>query len=162
MATEIERKFLLKDARWRDEVVRSVHMQQGYLLASPECSVRVRLAGDSAHLNIKSATLGIERTEFEYVVPVGDARTMIDTLCGARTLSKVRHYVPCGRHEWEIDEFEGPNAGLVVAEIELGAADEPFERPPWLAAEVSADPRYYNVCLIDHPYGEWSGETGPA
>ena len=105
---------------------------------------------------IKSATLGVERLEFEYTIPVADAEVMLARLCGTRVLAKTRHYVPAGAHTWEIDEFEGANAGLVAAEIELARADEPFVRPAWLGAEVSADPRYYNVCLLEHPYTQWA------
>jgi len=160
MAIEIERKFLLQDTSWRDQVTRSVAMRQGYLAAQPACSVRVRIEGDAATLNIKSATLGIERQEFEYAIPRDDAEAMLRTLCGERTLCKVRHYVHHGAHTWEIDEFEDANAGLVVAEIELASADEAFERPGWLGAEVSDDPRYYNVCLLEHPYRDWPVTTG--
>lgn len=155
MALEIERKFLLEDDSWRTQVVRSVTMQQGYLGSDRQCSVRVRRAGDSAWLNIKSATLGIERLEFEYAIPVADAETMLQRLCGARSLSKTRHHVPHGGHLWEIDEFDGDNRGLIVAELELTSVDEPFARPAWLGQEVSDDPRYYNVCLIDNPYIHW-------
>jgi len=159
MAIEIERKFLLRDASWRDDVARSVTMRQGYLAAQPGCSVRVRVEGETAALNIKSATLGIERQEFEYAIPREDAQTMLRTLCGEHALSKVRHYVPHGNHTWEIDEFEGANAGLVVAEVELASRDETFARPPWLGAEVSDDPRYYNVRLLEHPYRDWPVAT---
>ncbi|MEQ8662441.1 MAG: CYTH domain-containing protein [Gammaproteobacteria bacterium] len=155
MGIEIERKFLLTDTRWRDAVTHSLAMRQGYLAADPACSVRVRLEGDAARLNIKSATLGIARQEFEYAIPCEDAQAMLASLCGERVLSKQRHFVEYGGHTWEIDEFDGANAGLIVAEIELTHADEPFARPPWLGAEVSDDPRYYNVCLVDHPFERW-------
>ncbi|MEQ8230719.1 MAG: CYTH domain-containing protein [Gammaproteobacteria bacterium] len=155
MGIEIERKFLLADATWRDAVSRSVRMHQGYLGGDATASVRVRLEGDEARLNIKGATLGVERLEFDYVIPRADAETMLATLCGTRTLSKVRHFVEHGGHTWEIDEFEGTNAGLVVAELELAAVDEAFERPGWLGEEVSDDPRYYNACLVEHPYADW-------
>ena len=155
MAREIERKFLLLDARWRGAVTHTIVMRQGYLGQFERCSVRVRLEDGEARLNIKSATLGIEREEFEYAIPSADAEAMLARLCGPRQLDKRRHLVPFGAHLWEIDEFSGANAGLIVAEIELAAADEHFERPPWLGAEVSDDPRYYNVCLVDVPYTSW-------
>lgn len=155
MAIEIERKFLLRSDAWRGAVVRSVPMSQGYLAADPQCSVRVRRQGTEAFLNIKSATLGVERLEFEYPIPVADAETLLQQLCGGRMVIKTRHYVPCGRHTWEIDEFEGANRGLVVAEIELDHTDETFERPAWIGREVSDDRRYYNVCLLENPYSEW-------
>lgn len=156
MAIEIERKFLLRDASWRAHAHRAERMLQGYLAGNDECSVRVRISGDDARLNIKSATLGIERLEFEYPLPVADAEQMLRTLCGTRTLEKTRHYLRHGAHEWEIDEFHGANAGLVVAELELAAVDETFERPPWLGAEVSDDPRYYNSRLVEQPYSHWT------
>jgi adenylate cyclase len=155
MAREIERKFLLRDARWREAVTRSVLMRQGYLGSSPAVSIRVRVAGDEAWLNFKSATLGVARHEFEYAIPRADADDMLALFCAGRCLDKTRHCVPWGAHWWEIDEFHGANAGLIVAEIELDAEDEVFETPPWLGAEVSDDRRYYNVCLIDRPYSKW-------
>lgn len=155
MAIEIERKFLLSDASWRQDVQRAERMLQGYLAGNDECSVRVRISGGDARLNIKSATLGIERLEFEYPLPLADAEQMLRALCGTRTLEKTRHYLRYGAHVWEIDEFSGANAGLVVAELELDLADEHFDRPPWLGAEVSDDPRYYNSRLVEHPYSQW-------
>lgn len=155
MAREIERKFLLTDDRWRTAVTRSLNMRQGYVGSSPAVSIRVRVAGDEAWLNFKSATLGIARLEYEYPIPRADADEMLQAFCGERFLDKTRHLVPWDGHVWEIDEFHAANAGLIVAEIELEREDEDFTRPPWLGAEVSSDPRYYNVCLIDHPYSRW-------
>ena len=155
MAIEIERKFLLRDERWRAQVQRSEVMRQGYLAGSEQCSIRIRLTDQEAHLNIKSATLGITRSEFEYVVPSADAEFMLGALCGTRTLEKTRHYVRHEGHQWEVDEFHGANAGLVVAEIELISTDEVFARPAWLGEEVSDDPRYYNSRLVEHPYNRW-------
>jgi adenylate cyclase len=155
MATEIERKFLLANDAWRAQVVESRSMAQGYLSAQQNCSVRVRISDREAEINIKSATLGIERKEFEFSIPAGEAQAMLDSFCGDRLVSKIRHFVPYEGHTWEIDEFRGANDGLIVAEIELASSDQTFARPPWLGREVSADPRYYNVKLIDHPYRDW-------
>lgn len=155
MAIEIERKFLLRDERWRAEVTRSESMHQGYLAGSEHCSVRIRVTDRDARINIKSATLGITRSEFEYVVPLADAEEMLNSLCGDRTLRKTRHYLHHAGHEWEIDEFHGANAGLVVAELELGTVDEQFATPAWLGEEVSDDPRYYNSRLVEAPYRTW-------
>lgn len=155
MAIEIERKFLVIDDSWRNQVQKSVAMSQGYLVGSDKASVRVRIAGDSAYMNIKSATLDVTRKEYEFTIPLQDAREILDQLCDKPLIEKVRHYVPQGQHTWEIDVFEGDNAGLVVAEIELGHAEESFHRPAWLGEEVSADKRYYNVCLVRHPYKDW-------
>jgi adenylate cyclase len=155
MAREVERKFLLADESWRAQVSRSVPMRQGYLAGNARASVRVRIQGGEAYLNIKSARLGVEREEFEYPVPVADAERMLSALAAGPVLTKTRHYAPYGEHTWEIDEFHGDNAGLVVAEIELGEPDEAFARPPWLGREVSDDPRYYSVNLVTHPYSRW-------
>jgi len=157
MPVEIERKFLLASDAWRRDVSRSEPMAQGYLAGPPasRCSVRVRIAGDDAWLNIKSLALGVERDEYEYAIPRADAERMLATLCGER-VEKIRHHVTVGGHLFEVDEFIGDNAGLVVAEIELSHADEPFERPAWLGREVTPLARYYNVNLATHPYSRWS------
>lgn len=142
MAKEIERKFLVRDG-WQDAVDGpGIRMRQAYLSADPRATVRVRIAGDRARLTVKGRNRGIERDEWEYDIPVADAETMIDR-CSTAALSKTRYRA--GR--WEIDSFDGPLDGLVVAEIELARADEPFDRPAWLGPEVSGDPRYYNSSL---------------
>jgi adenylate cyclase len=153
MGTEIERKFLLRDARWRAQVTRRERLSQGYL-GGERCSVRVRLAGEHAFLTIKSQSLGIQRDEFEYPIPPEDAEAMLAGYCEQR-VEKVRHFVTIGAHLWEIDEFTGDNAGLVVAEIELDAPDETFERPAWLGDEVTEDARYYNINLVREPFARW-------
>ncbi len=155
MATEIERKFLLVDDSWRQQAQPGTRYTQGYLGAIDRASVRVRIAGDKAALNIKSATLGIQRSEYEYPIPPADAREMLEQLCTGPLIDKTRYLVVHAGHTWEIDEFHGDNAGLIVAELELGSADEAFARPAWLGAEVSEDPRYYNVNLVRHPYSRW-------
>ena len=155
MPTEIERKFLLKNDRWREQVSRQQPIAQGYLANTERGSVRARLIGNQAFLSIKSMTLGVSRAEFEYPIPVADAEYILHHLCLRPIIEKTRYYVEQDRHLWEIDVFEGDNAGLVVAEIELTAADEAFHKPDWLGVEVSDDPRYYNVKLIEHPYSQW-------
>lgn len=158
MASEIERKFLVLSDAWKDAAYRSVRYRQGYLGRAETSSVRVRVSDRDAYLNIKSATLGIERLEYEYPIPLDDAHEMLDRLCHTPLVEKTRHWVEHTGHCWEIDVFEGDNAGLVVAEIELQTPEESFERPVWLGAEVSHEPRYYNVCLVEHPYSQWSEE----
>lgn len=158
MAWEIERKFLVRCERWRRFVSDSQRLIQGYLLLEQRSSIRVRVAGERALLNIKGATLGVRRREYEYPIPLADAQEMLAELCQGVPIEKIRHYVPFGRHLWEIDEFFGANAGLIVAEIELTDPDEDFERPPWLGREVSDDPRFYNSRLVEHPYQNWSTE----
>lgn len=154
MAIEIERKFLLASDAWRAQVSRSIPMDQGYL-GGERASVRVRVAGDAAWLNIKAKQRGSARLEFEYAIPVEEAQQMLDMLALPGRIRKVRHHVTVGGHLWEIDEFAGDNAGLVVAEIELAAADEDFERPGWLGIEVTDDIRYYNAALAEQPYSRW-------
>lgn len=162
MGVEIERKFLLAGDGWRERVERSERIAQGYLVGAAaikaghaRSSVRVRLSGDRAWLNIKSATLGIERHEFEYAIPPDDADHLLHELSDG-VVEKVRHHVMVDGAHFEIDEFLGDNAGLVVAEIELPSADAAFPRPAWLGAEVSEQARYYNVNLIERPYVAWS------
>ena len=156
MAIEIERKFLLSSDQWRELVTKKVKMQQGYLATSANAaSVRVRIVGDKANLNIKSATLELFRHEYEYPIPIVDAQEMLEHLCETPLIEKIRHYVSVGNHVWEIDEFSGDNAGLIVAEVELQHVDEKFDKPQWLGDEVTQDKRYYNVCLVRHPYKQW-------
>lgn len=154
MPTEIERKFLVVDDRWRDAVAETHVLKQGYL-GGDRCSVRVRIQDEVANLNIKSLEIGPKRDEYEFDIPPADAEALLKTLCTGYPVEKLRHLVPVGERTWEVDEFEGVNAGLVVAEIELSHPDEAFERPPWLGPEVTDDERYYNVYLSRHPYGEW-------
>jgi len=155
MATEIERKFLVLNDSWRQEAGERVRLRQGYLVGGEGCSIRVRSGGGKAQLNIKSATLGIWRREYDYPIPLNDAEEMLEHLCQRPLIEKTRHHVEHAGHTWEVDVFEGDNAGLVVAEIELEHEHENFARPAWLGKEVSHDPRYYNVCLVKHPYKEW-------
>ena len=162
MGVEIERKFLLQDDSWADAVTHSERMAQGYLVdvramehGYAHASVRVRLAGETACLNIKSAELRIRRAEYEYPIPATDARTMLATLCDG-VVEKTRHHVEIDGTLFEIDRFHGDNEGLVVAEVELPSEDAPYPRPRWLGREVSAQSRYYNVNLIAHPYRAWS------
>jgi len=162
MAIEIERKFLPASDAWRAQVTRSQRMAQGYLNDAAavregrqNVSMRIRIAGDSAALNIKSRELGAFRQEFEYPVPLAEAEALLALSVGGR-IEKTRHYLTHGGHLWEIDEFGGENAGLVVAEIELSALDETFARPDWLGAEVTELPRYYNLTLAERPYSQWT------
>lgn len=155
MGIEIEHKFLISNDSWRQSVERSVPIRQGYLTSDARCSVRVRLAGAQGFLNIKSGTLSIQRSEYEYPIPVAEAEEILDTLCEKPLLEKTRHFVRHGQHLWEIDEFAGDNAGLIVAEVELTHPDEPFTRPDWLGEDVSHDIRYYNSQLARHPYKRW-------
>ena len=155
MPREIERKFLLENDSWRAEVRRSQPMSQGYLASGERASVRVRIAGENAWLNIKVGGLVASRNEYEYPLPLAEARELL-AAAERPLIEKTRHYVEQGGATFEIDEFHGDNTGLVVAEIELEREDAEFPRPSWLGTEVTQFHRYYNICLVTHPYGVWT------
>lgn len=161
MPIEIERKFLVTSDAWRTQATRVVDMAQAYLndLATLDAgamnvSVRVRIQGEAAYLNMKSRELGTTRQEFDYPIPVEDARALLALSVGGR-IEKRRHYVEVGGRTFEVDEFLGGNAGLVVAELELEDADAAFERPAWLGEEVTDQAKYYNLALASRPYSAW-------
>ncbi|MFC3653774.1 CYTH domain-containing protein [Dyella humi] len=162
MGIEIERKFLLAGDDWRTAVTSTMHIAQGYLVdvralreGMTRASVRVRISGEKAWLNIKSVELGVSRAEYELPLPLDDAQTMLDTLCNG-VLEKIRHHVEIDGWLFEIDEFLGANRGLFVAEVELPDVHASFPRPAWLGREVSSLARYYNVNLIERPFAEWN------
>ncbi len=157
MAVEIERKFLLLSDDWKAGVT-GVLYRQGYLCASSEKTVRVRIAGDDAFLTIKGKSNGISRQEYEYDIPLADAERMLADLCAKPLIEKLRYLVNYNGFTWEIDEFLGENKGLVVAEIELDSETESFPRPSWLGLEVSDDIRYFNSSLVTNPYCDWGGQ----
>lgn len=164
MGIEIERKFTVRSSDWRTSVDKSVRIAQGYLndmaslaAGTQKASVRVRIAGDQAFLNMKSRELGHTRQEFDYEIPVADADALLK-LCVGGIIDKVRHHVRYEGFLWEVDVFEGENAGLVVAEIELPTADTGFAKPIWAGDEVTDALRYYNLALADRPYSRWSDE----
>jgi adenylate cyclase len=155
MGLEIERKFLVNRDAWRPDRSSGIRYRQGYLSTEPNRIVRVRTAGDEAFLTIKGMTHGIERLEFEYAIPVPDAIVMLDQLCSGPLIEKIRYRQTHAGRVWEIDEFAGVNAGLIVAEVEIPAASTIVELPPWVGREVSDDPRYFNANLVRHPFSEW-------
>ncbi len=153
MNIEIERKFLMADDSWRIEAGEGVHYAQGYLNKKGN-TVRVRIAGDKGFLTIKSKTESFSRMEFEYEIPVDDAKTMMQ-LSQTPVVEKYRYKIKKGKHTWEIDEFLGDNKGLIVAEIELESEEETFDMPKWIGKEVTADKRYYNSHLAENPFKNW-------
>ena len=157
MGVEIERKFLVVDDSWRATATPGTRYRQGYLSTDPRCAVRVRTSADRAWLNIKGAAAGIRRREFEYEVPADDAHEILEALCVKPVIEKTRYNVEHAGHAWEVDIFEGENAGLVVAEIELTSTDEPFALPDWVGDEVTDDARFLNQRLVEHPYSRWAG-----
>jgi adenylate cyclase len=150
MGVEIERKFLVIGDSWREHVTASIVIRQGYLVADDVRTVRVRVADGRGYLTIKGrpsdGTIG--RAEHEYEIPAADALTMLETLCQPGVIEKTRHIIPISDTiAWEIDEFGGAHAGLVIAEIELAHESQPYPRPPWLGNEVTHDRRYANSAL---------------
>lgn len=155
MSLEIERKYLVR--RLPDLAgIDGTPMVQGYLRADADGSVRVRVAGARAWLTVKGPARGNARLEFEYEVPVGDARAMLGVLAVGERVEKVRYRLPFGGRVWELDVFSGRNQGLVLAEVELDDAAETPPLPPWVGREVSADARFLNASLARHPYRVWA------
>ncbi len=155
MATEIERKFLVvgdfsADARDSERIV------QGFLSSVPERTVRVRKRKNHGYLTIKGLgdATGTTRFEWEREISAEEADDLL-ALCEPGIIDKTRHCVPFGGCLFEVDEFHGDNAGLIVAEIELSHSDDPVPTPPWLGTEVTGDTRYYNSTLSAHPYRLW-------
>jgi len=156
MGIEIERKFLLKNDNWRNQVTKSIPFKQGYLTNEKDFTTRIRREGDKNKLTIKYAKSGISRKEFEYDIPFEDAECFFNDLIRDIVIEKTRHYVHFEGKTWEIDEFHGVNQGLVVAELELESETEKFIKPGWVGLDVSDDERYCNSVLLNQPYNTWS------
>jgi len=153
VSVEIERKFLVSGTAWR-QGKGSLYLQ-GYLNLDKERTVRVRLTEKQAFLSVKSISIGASRNEFEYEIPADDAKQLLK-LCTGSLIQKVRYAVFHKGLKWEIDEFLGDNAGLVIAEVELESEDQVFDKPSWLGREVTADPRYFNSGLAAAPFNQWN------
>ena len=162
MNLEIERKFLVRSGDWRSQAVASTALRQGYLANTEAGSVRVRIAGDAAWLSIKAMKPGRVRQEFEYAIPPADAVELLKGFVEGPLIEKIRHRVPVVNHVFEVDEFQGLNLGLVVAEVELDDPDAEFPRPRWLGDEVTDDPRYYNFRLAHEPFRDWPADLRQA
>ena len=154
MGIEIERKFLVTNDEWRKGST-STYYRQAYLATGPPASVRLRIAGNTAMLNIKESTLDISRAEFDYPIPLEEAEHMLNHLCDGQSIEKNRYLIQHQGLQWEVDEFLGDNQGLIIAELELETEDQAFDSPPWLGQEVSQDPRYFNTYLSQNPYSTW-------
>lgn len=154
MGREIERKFLVS-GEFRNQATSSSRISQGYIAKSDELTLRVRTRDERGYVTIKgrSDRAGISRNEWEWEIPVEQARELLQYSKG--TIEKSRYLVPCGKHTFEVDCFYGDNEGLVVAEVELSDPNEPFERPAWLGEEVTGDRRYYNSQLLKNPFSRW-------
>ena len=156
---EIERKFLVKDSSYKQQAHASSHIRQGYICSGHGHTVRVRMRGEEAFLTIKGPSLdgGLSRYEFEKAITPDEAYSLFQ-LCEPGIIDKTRWLVSCGKHTFEVDEFHGDNQGLVMAEVELAAPDEAYEKPDFIGQEVTGDRRYYNSHLRAHPYSEWGGK----
>ncbi|HYW20306.1 MAG TPA: CYTH domain-containing protein [Nodularia sp. (in: cyanobacteria)] len=156
MAKEIERKYLLKEDSWRKVAQGSVYCQ-GYIATKDQAqaTVRVRIIGKQGYLTIKGPSVECSRLEFEYPIPVEDAHEMLNTLCQRPFIEKIRYKVEWGGLIWEIDEFDGLNKGLIIAEVELSDENQEISLPPWIGEEVSHDPRYFNSYLVTNPFSKW-------
>jgi CYTH domain-containing protein len=155
MGIEMERKFLVSRNTWETPGLEGIPMRQGYLSGTPDCTVRVRLAGDRGFLTVKGRTRGVSRAEYEYLIPARDAEEMLATLCRGGLIEKTRYEVLHRGALWVVDRFHGDNQGLVLAEIELDSPDQAVETPDWAGREVTGDPRYYNASLSRNPFAVW-------
>jgi len=155
MGIEIERKFLVRGEGWRQQASTQTRFSQGYLSRDPARTVRVRIAGEQAFLTIKGATTGATRAEFEYALPMADAQQLL-AMSDGPVVEKIRHLCVFEGMTWEVDEFLGANAGLVVAEIELDSEAQAFAHPAWLGEEVTGDARYVNANLAVNPFTRWA------
>ncbi|MEA5626060.1 CYTH domain-containing protein [Nostoc sp. UHCC 0251] len=154
MAKEIERKYLVRGDSWRGLAEGSVY-RQGYIATQDKAAVRIRIVGENSYLTIKGPNIKYSRSEFEYPIPVQDAQEILETLCERPFIEKTRYKIESGGLIWEIDEFDGVNKGLILAEVELSDENQQIELPSWIGKEVSDDFRYYNSNLVKHPFSQW-------
>ncbi len=154
MGVEIERKFLVEE-NLLPPLHNGVYIAQGYIQTVDHTAVRARVKGSKGFLTLKGRTQGMSRLEYEYEIPLDDARAIIQELCAGKSIEKTRYEVQMGKHVWEIDIFSGENAGLIVAEVELTSETEEVVLPAWARQEVTDQARFYNINLIEHPYTQW-------
>jgi len=155
MTKEIERKFLVRGDAWR-ALATGIMYRQGYLNSAKERTVRIRTADARAFLTIKGITIGATRAEYEYEIPFDDGKEMLNTLAEKPLIEKKRYKIHLGSLTWEVDEFLGENAGLIIVEVELASEDQVLEKPSWVGDEVTEDPRYFNANLVKNPFTRWS------
>lgn len=155
MALEIERKFLVA-GDFKPFAKKAIRITQGYLSSVPERTVRARIKGEKGFITVKgiASASGASRFEWEKEIPVEEVQELLK-ICEPGVIDKTRYLVDAGNHTYEVDEFYGDNEGLTVAEVELGAEDEAFEKPFWLGKEVTGDDKYYNSMLMKNPYKNW-------
>ncbi len=154
MATEIERKYKVTTDEYKN-LAMALYCKQGYLDSQNEPLVRVRIMGEKAYLTLKGKNNGISRLEFEYEIPIIDAGELLSNFCSTTVIEKNRYIISIENTIWEVDEFLGENAGLVVAEVELTSENADFYKPSWIGKEVSQHRQYFNYKLVRHPYSKW-------
>jgi len=155
MGVEIERKFLVDHEKWAQVIKPAgTHYRQGYILSNEQQTVRVRISDKKGFLNLKSKETDLSRKEYEYEIPLPDGIEILEYFTKNGT-EKVRYRIPFTGKTWEVDEFIGDNAGLIVAELELNSEAEEFEKPDWITIEVTDDGRYTNSSLAKHPFKNW-------
>ncbi|MCS1408909.1 MAG: Inorganic triphosphatase [Verrucomicrobia subdivision 3 bacterium] len=159
MGIEIERKFLVISSEWRSLVTKSLVCCQGYISDKGKNSIRVRMLGDQGFLTIKGPRTGLRRAEFEYKIPLADAKELLASFCHHSTVTKIRHQVPLDSRLWEVDEFSGENTGLTLAEVELDSENQSLRLPGWVGKDVSFDNRYFNANLAKSPFSTWQPES---
>ena len=156
MAQEIERKFLVKNDAFKKESFNQTKIVQGFLSTVPERTVRIRIKGDKGFITVKGIgnKSGTSRFEWEKEISIQDATDLLK-ISEPGVIDKTRFNVKSGEHTFEVDEFYGENDGLTVAEVELSAEDENFNKPSWLGEEVTGQVKYYNSMLMKNPYKNW-------
>ncbi|MCU7834811.1 MAG: CYTH domain-containing protein [gamma proteobacterium symbiont of Taylorina sp.] len=156
MPFEIEKKFLVTGEQFKRDAEKQVRIVQGYLSTVHERTVRIRIKGDTGYLTIKGKgnESGTTRYEWEKEISVSDAEELLK-LCEGGVIDKTRFLIKSGQHTFEVDEFYGENQGLIVAEVELEDEDEAFDKPQWIAEEVTGQDKYYNAMLMRNPYKNW-------
>ena len=154
MSTEIERKFLTQSSEWKSCGIRKFY-RQGYLSINKNRTIRIRVVEDKGFMTIKSAPIGFTRNEFQYQIPFDDAIEIINSLCEKPIIEKYRTSIKINEVTWEVDEFLGDNAGLIIAEIELNDEKQKVALPDWIGEEITNDYRYSNSNLVKHPFKDW-------
>ncbi|QEY23888.1 CYTH domain-containing protein [Neisseria animalis] len=154
MSVEIERRFLLANDNWRNAASLPKILRQGYLNVEKERTIRVRIIDNQAWLTLKGYISDVTRSEFEYEIPLEHAEQMMDTMCPFK-MEKRRYLVEYQGFTFEIDEYFGENAPLVVAELELPSEHTAYPRPDWLGREITSEGRFTNAYLSKHPYSTW-------
>ena len=155
MPTEIEHKYLVNTAEWsRVLPEKSTVIKQGYIYSAPDKTLRIRTTGDKGFITIKGKTVGASRPEFEYEIPITDAQELLTSFC-SQLIEKTRHLITYDHKTWEVDVFEGLNAGLIIAEIELEQEQELYQLPIWVGQDVTFDVKYTNAQLAQNPYCDW-------